>query len=217
MRVTSSTGSARRFVWEFEERKSWELDAKREGSTFRARRREANLHPMVVGPLETGAKWIRQHRRLCLSSLRRNLYLKVNKKVSYLNKKSLRVFEFRDSYVLSLWTFDVHFTHFAHGHIRVYGYVTVTEKMVWFGFFILIAYQPSWVIYSQSHPYRRIVNVVSNSYLWDKGVLMFLKNIISKSERNSLILLDLDVTVRHVSHNDMSASVVYWLLTLPCK
>ena len=26
-------------------------------------------------PLEMGAKWIRQHRRLCLSSLRRNLYL----------------------------------------------------------------------------------------------------------------------------------------------
>ena len=58
-----------------------------------------------------GAKWIRQHRRLCLSSWRRNLWLKGNKKVSYLNKKSLRVFEFRDSYVLSLWTLYVHFAH----------------------------------------------------------------------------------------------------------
>ena len=35
------------------------LDAKREGSTFGARRREANLRPL--GPLELGAKWIRQH------------------------------------------------------------------------------------------------------------------------------------------------------------
>ena len=43
---------------------------------FWARRREANLRSKVNK-------------------------LKVNKKVSYLNKKSLRVFEFRDSYVLS--------------------------------------------------------------------------------------------------------------------
>ena len=55
------------------------------------------------GPLEMGAKLIRQHRRLCLSSLCRNLYLKVNKKVSYRNKKSLRVFEFRDSYVFYMF------------------------------------------------------------------------------------------------------------------
>ena len=44
MQVTSRTGSARRFV--FEERKSRVLDAKREGSTFGARRREANVRPM---------------------------------------------------------------------------------------------------------------------------------------------------------------------------
>ena len=76
------------------------LDAKRRGSTFGARRREANLRPNgaarvgyktpnekdrlleltdarrtcgLWGSLELGAKWIRQHRRLCLSSLRRNL------------------------------------------------------------------------------------------------------------------------------------------------
>ena len=34
VRVTSRTGSARRFVWEFEERESWKLDTKREGSIF---------------------------------------------------------------------------------------------------------------------------------------------------------------------------------------
>ena len=44
---------------------------RREGSIFGARRREANLH--LRGPLELGANWIRQHRRLCLSFLRRNL------------------------------------------------------------------------------------------------------------------------------------------------
>ena len=38
---------------------------------FGARRCEANVRRW--GPLELGAKWIRQHRRLCLSSLRRIL------------------------------------------------------------------------------------------------------------------------------------------------
>ena len=102
VRVTSHTGSAWRFVWEFEKRDSWVLDAKRKGSTFGAHRRKVNVRPMG-GPLEMGAKWIRLHRRLCLSSLRQNLSLKVNKKVSYLNKKSLCVFEFRDSYVLYIF------------------------------------------------------------------------------------------------------------------
>ena len=44
--MTSCTGNAQRFVGEFEERKSRVLDAKREGSIFGARRREANLRPM---------------------------------------------------------------------------------------------------------------------------------------------------------------------------
>ena len=46
VQVTSRTESARRFVWESEESQSQVLDAKQEGSTFGARRREANLHPM---------------------------------------------------------------------------------------------------------------------------------------------------------------------------
>ena len=46
VRVTPRTGSVWRLVGEFEERESWVLDAKREGSTFGARRREANLRPM---------------------------------------------------------------------------------------------------------------------------------------------------------------------------
>ena len=44
--MTSRTGSARRLVLEFEERKSRVLDAKREGSTFGAHRREANVRPI---------------------------------------------------------------------------------------------------------------------------------------------------------------------------
>ena len=54
VRVTSRTESARRFVWEFEERESWILDAKREGSTFGALRREANLRP--IGAARVGGQ-----------------------------------------------------------------------------------------------------------------------------------------------------------------
>ena len=64
MRVTSRTGSTRKFVWEFGENKSRVLDAKREWSILElagARRTCARW-----GPLELGAKWIRQHRR-CVS------------------------------------------------------------------------------------------------------------------------------------------------------
>ena len=71
VRVTSRTGSTRKFVWEFEENKSRDLDAKREGSIFGARRSEANVRPM--GAHEMVAKWIRQQKRLYLSSLRRNI------------------------------------------------------------------------------------------------------------------------------------------------
>ena len=40
------------------------------------------------GPLELGAKWIRQHRRLCLSFLRRNLELKIKKRISTWTRSS---------------------------------------------------------------------------------------------------------------------------------
>ena len=53
-----------RGLWRIERKlESWVLDAKREGSTFGARGREAKLRPM--GTTRDGAKWIRQHRRLC--------------------------------------------------------------------------------------------------------------------------------------------------------
>ena len=106
MRVTSRTGSTRKFVWEFEENKSRVLEL------AGARRTCARW-----GPLELGAKWIRQHRRLCLSSLRRNLLLKVNKKVSYLNKKSLRVFEIP---VLYMFCSNEHYMSISHMAIFVY-------------------------------------------------------------------------------------------------
>ena len=72
------------------------------------------------GPLELGAKCIRQHKRLCLSSLRRNLKLKVNKKFSDLNKKSLRVFEYWDFYVLS-----------PISHLAIFVYLTTQHKHIW--------------------------------------------------------------------------------------
>ena len=57
VRVTSRTGSARRFMWEFEERQSWVQDAKREGSIFGALRREANLLPMEAARDEACSRW----------------------------------------------------------------------------------------------------------------------------------------------------------------
>ena len=62
------------------------------------------------GALAMGAKWIRQHRRLSPPYVE-TFNSKLIKKVSYLNKKSLHFFEFRDSYVISLWTLYVHFAH----------------------------------------------------------------------------------------------------------
>ncbi len=45
---------------------------------------------------------------------------KVNKKVSYLNKKSLRVFEFRDSYVLYMFYRYQHYLSISqHGEVPV--------------------------------------------------------------------------------------------------
>ncbi len=44
--VTSRTGRVRRFCENLKKLESWVLDAKREGSTFGARRLEANLRPM---------------------------------------------------------------------------------------------------------------------------------------------------------------------------
>ena len=69
--------------------------------------------PYGGGVLELGAKWIRQHRRLCLSSLRRNLYIEVNKKVSYLNKKLLRVFEIPVLYIFYRYEHYMSISHIA--------------------------------------------------------------------------------------------------------
>ena len=65
-------------------------------------------------------------KRLCLSPYLENFHTKVIKRFRTWTKKSLRVFKFRDSNVLSflyehyvymLSTFDIHFTHFTHGCI----------------------------------------------------------------------------------------------------
>ena len=68
--------------------------------------------------------WGQINKRLCLSSSFRNLKLKVNKKVSNLNKKSLPVFKISRFlcylFVLSLWTLYVYFAHGVNC-----GYVTI--------------------------------------------------------------------------------------------
>ena len=120
VRVTSRTGSAWRFVENW--KKVRELNTQYILYILQSPNEEDRLLELadarrtcaLWGALKMGAKWIRQHRRLCLSSLRRNLELKVNKKVSYLNKKSLRVFEFRDSYVLYMF-YRTLYVYFAHG------------------------------------------------------------------------------------------------------
>ena len=70
-------------------------------------------------------------KRLCLSLYVETFNSKVIKRFRARTKKSLRVFEFRDScvlrYVYMLPTFDV---RFAHGHIRVYGYEIVTVRFI---------------------------------------------------------------------------------------
>ena len=59
--------------------------------------------PYGAGLLKLEAKWIRQHRRLRLSFLHRNLKLEFNKKVSYLNKKScFRIPRFLCSIVMNI-------------------------------------------------------------------------------------------------------------------
>ena len=101
------------------------LDAEREGSILElagARRTCARW-----GPLELGAKWIRQHRRLCLSSLRRNLLLKVDKKVSYLNKKSLRVFEIP---VLYMFCSIEHYMSISH--MAIFVYMATQHRHIWY-------------------------------------------------------------------------------------
>ena len=85
-------------------------------------------------PHEIGSKWIRRHSEIVFSlPYVETFNSKVVKRFRTWTKNSLRVFQFRDSYVLRyvymLPTFDV---HFAHCHIRVssvncvYGYITVT-------------------------------------------------------------------------------------------
>ena len=57
---------------------SWVLDAKRRGSTFGARRREANLRPM--GAARDGGQMKRTAQQDCLSSLCRNFNSKLIKR-----------------------------------------------------------------------------------------------------------------------------------------
>ena len=74
------------------------------------------------------------------SQNRKNVYLspyveeplnsKVIKRFVHELRSRYVFFEFRDSYVLSLWTFDVRFTQPYHGYdIYIYIYIYILEKM----------------------------------------------------------------------------------------
>ena len=94
------------------ELESWKLDAEQGGSTFEARWGETNLRAMGGARDEEASI-----KRLCFSPYVETFNSKVIRFRTWTNK-SLRVFEFRDSYVLYVymwsWTFDV---HFARGRI----------------------------------------------------------------------------------------------------
>ena len=65
---------------------------------------------------------------------------------------------------------------------------------VWF--LSLIAYQPSRVIYCQSHPYKRTVAVLFNPYFEDKVVHTFCKDVSTKV--NAMTQMEFDLAYRQV-------------------
>ena len=120
VQVTSHTGSTRRTLGI--SKKVKELKNRRRTRRFdfwgSLRRDEFARHGCRTrkGPdEEAGIKW------LCLSPYVETFNSKILIRFRTLTKKTLRVFEFRDScvlrYVYMLPTFDVHFTHLAHCHI----------------------------------------------------------------------------------------------------
>ena len=111
VRVTSRTRNARRILG---------ISKKVKRAEIRRRTEMVNFHELADArrvcvlwvPHEMRARWIKQHCKivsLLLMSKR-----KFNKKVSYLNKKSLRVFEFRDSYVLYMFYHYEHYMSISH-------------------------------------------------------------------------------------------------------
>ena len=98
------------------------LDAERGGGVRLLGLAEARRICTPWVPHEIRARWRSQHKKIVSLSFNS----KVIKRFRTWTKKSLRVFEFLDScvlhYVYMLPTFNI---RFAHGHIHVYGYVTI--------------------------------------------------------------------------------------------
>ena len=92
--------------------------------TFACSRRPLWRVPHVLG----GSRWKRQNRKIVPLSpyVEKPLNSKIIK--SFLPEQRSRYvfFEFRDSSVLSLWTFDVRFTH-SHIMAMVYIYIYIYE------------------------------------------------------------------------------------------
>ena len=103
VRVRSRTGSVWRFVGDL--KKVRELSARHQTrrSDFWSSQTRGELAP-YGGALELGAKWIRQHSKICVSPPYVETFnSKLIKRFRTWTNKSLRVFEFRDSYILYMF------------------------------------------------------------------------------------------------------------------
>ena len=119
VRMMSRTGSVR-WIWGIWRKLSeLKLDAERGGLTFGARWGETSL--CAMGAARDKDRIV----RLCRSPYVETFNSNVIKRFRTWTKKSLRVFEFRDSrvlrYVYMLPTFDV---RFAHGRIWLWYIIT---------------------------------------------------------------------------------------------
>ena len=103
VRMTSHTGSVRRIWGIWRKLVELRLDTGREGSTF----------AWAGVARDAGGRWKGQNRKMVPLSpyVEKPLNSKVIKSFVPELRNRYVFFEFRDSYVLSLWTFDVHFTH----------------------------------------------------------------------------------------------------------
>ena len=153
--MTSCTGSARWILGDFEI-VSWdETCLRRRRLTFTCSRRPLWRVPHMLG---AGGRWKSQYRKIVPLSpyVEEPLNSKVIKSFVPEQRSCQVFFVFQDSYVLSLWTFDVHFTHshimamvhyqekserpqIADSKVMLWAKYNNKTWMVWFGF---MAYQP---------------------------------------------------------------------------
>ena len=129
--MMSCTGSARRILGDFEKVRELRRDLHR-GKTVGFR---LLAETFVAGATRVGRGAAGKARieRLCLSPyVEKPFNSKVIKSFVPEQRSPYVFFEFRDSYVLSLWTFDVRFTH-SHIMAMVHEVTTSFLSKFWFG------------------------------------------------------------------------------------